>query len=180
MRVAFALPVAAFVALAAVLLFYLYQVGPGGKDISRIPSTLIDKPMPEFSLPPIAGRGDGLSTADLKGRVALVNVFASWCLPCRQEHPILMRLKQEGFEVYGINFKDKPADALRFLDELGDPFTRIGADTDGRAAIEWGVYGYPESFVVDRAGRIRYKHIGPIMPDDLETTIRPILERLRR
>lgn len=178
-RTAFVAPVVVFAALAAVFSAYLYQVGPGGKDIKQIPSALIDKPMPAFALPPIEGRGDGLSTDDLKGRVALINVFASWCPPCRVEHPLLMRLAREGYGVYGINYKDKASDALAFLAKLGDPYRRIGADRDGRAAIEWGVYGYPESFIVDRGGRIRYKHIGPIMPRDLEDRILPILERLK-
>jgi cytochrome c biogenesis protein CcmG/thiol:disulfide interchange protein DsbE len=99
-------------------------------------------------------------------------------VPCRAEHPILMRLSREGVPVYGINHKDRPEDAKRFLAELGNPYRRIGADIDGRVSIDWGVYGYPETFVIDRTGRIRYKHIGPIMPRDLEELIRPILERL--
>ena len=178
MRLSFVLPVAGFVALAAVFGFYLYQMGPGGKDISDIPSALIDKPAPEFSLPPIEGRNDGFSTSDLVGQVSLVNVFASWCFPCRVEHPILMRLADEGVPIYGINIRDTPEDARRFLDRLGNPYRRIGADNNGRVSIDWGVYGYPETFIVDRGGRIRYKHIGPIMPRDLDDKIRPILERL--
>lgn len=180
MRLAFILPVAAFAVLAAIFGFYLFQIGSGGKNIKTIPSVLIDKPLPDFSLPPIEGRNDGLSTADFKGRVAMVNVFASWCPPCRVEHPALMQLSREGFEVYGINYKDKPRDAIAFLARLGNPYKRIGADTEGRAAIEWGVYGYPESFIVDRTGRIRYKHIGPIMPEDLENKIRPLLRKLTK
>ncbi len=180
MRPSYVLPVAAFVGLAAVFSFYLYQIGAGGKNISDIPSALIDKPAPEFSLPPIEGRNDGFATSDLAGKVSLVNVFASWCLPCRVEHPILMRLAREGVPIYGINYKDKPEDALRFLADLGNPYSRIGVDSTGRTSIDWGVYGYPETFVVDRTGRIRYKHIGPIMPHDLDNTIRPILERLSR
>jgi cytochrome c biogenesis protein CcmG/thiol:disulfide interchange protein DsbE len=180
MRLPFVLPVAFLAVLATLFGAYLYQIGPGGKDIKQIPSVLIDKQLPAFKLPPIEGRTDGLSTADLKGRAALVNVFASWCPPCRVEHPGLMQLAKEGFELYGINYKDKPKDALEFLARLGDPFKRIGADADGRAAIEWGVYGYPESFIVDRSGSIRYKHIGPIMLRDLELTIRPLLEKFSK
>jgi cytochrome c biogenesis protein CcmG/thiol:disulfide interchange protein DsbE len=178
MRLSYALPVAAFSALAAVFGFYLYQIGLDGKNIRDIPSALIDKPAPEFRLPPIDGRDDGFSTADLAGQVSLVNVFASWCFPCRVEHPILMRLAAEGVPIYGINIKDQPEDALRFLDELGNPYRRIGADADGRVSIDWGVYGYPETFIVDRSGRVRYKHIGPIMPRDLKRMIRPVLESL--
>ena len=180
MRLSYVLPVAAFVGLAAVFGFYLYQIGAGGKNIRDVPSALIDKSAPEFDLPPIVGRNDGFATSDLAGKVSLVNVFASWCGPCRAEHPTLMRLAREGIPIYAINYKDKPEDALRFLADLGNPYTRIGADLTGRASIDWGVYGYPETFVIDRTGRIRYKHIGPIMAHDLETTIRPILESLPR
>ncbi len=178
MRLSYVLPVAAFVGLAAVFGFYLYQMGPGGKDISVVPSALIDKPAPEFNLPPIEGRNDGFASSDLAGKVSLVNVFASWCLPCRVEHPILMRLADEGVPIFGINIRDKAEDARRFLDQLGNPYRRIGADNNGRVSIDWGVYGYPETFIVDRGGRIRYKKIGPIMPRDLDEKIRPILERL--
>ena len=142
------LPAAAFAVLAAVFAVYLFQVGAG------------------------------LDSARLAGKVSLVNVFASWCPPCWTEHPQLMRLASEGVPIYGINYKDKPEDALGFLDRLGDPYRAIGADTTGRTAIDWGVYGYPETFIVDSGGRIRYKHIGPIMPHDLESRIRPILRRL--
>tara|TARA_R110000787_G_scaffold47494_1_gene114864 strand:- start:741 stop:1283 length:543 start_codon:yes stop_codon:yes gene_type:complete len=172
------IPLGLFAVLALVFGFYLWQVGPGGKDISQIPSALIDKPAPQFYLPPIDGRTDGFATADLAGKVSLVNVWASWCPPCRLEHPVLMTLAQDGVPIYGINYKDKPADAKRFLDELGDPFARIGADATGRAAIDWGVYGYPETFVVDAQGRIRYRHVGPIGPGQLDSIIRPILRKV--
>ena len=159
---------------------YLYQVGSGGKDISHIPSVLIDKPAPKFELPPIDGQAVGFSSTDLDGQVALVNVFASWCAPCRAEHPILMQLAADGVAVYGINYKDRPKDALAFLSNLGNPYKAVGADNTGRVSIDWGVYGYPESFVIDRHGRIRYKHIGPITPHDLDRTIRPLLRELAR
>ncbi len=178
MRLSYMLPVAAFVGLVAVFGFYLYQVGAGGKNISDIPSALIDKPAPEFSLPPIEGRNDGFASSDLAGKVSLVNVLYSWCLQCRIEHPIMMRLADEGVPIYGINIRDTPEDARRFLDRLGNPYRRIGADTNGRVSIDWGVYGYPETFIVDREGRIRYKHIGPITPRVLDQTIRPQLEKL--
>ncbi len=179
MRLATVLPVAVFAALAAVFGAYLFQVG-AGKNIGEIPSALIDKPAPALDLPPIEGRSDGLASARLAGKVALVNVFASWCPPCRAEHPLLMRLAGDGVPIYGINYKDKPEDARNFLAQLGNPYRAIGADATGRAAIDWGVYGYPETFVLDRAGRIRYKHIGPITPHDLTTRIRPVLRRLSR
>jgi len=177
MRVSAVLPVAIFGVLAAVFGVYLYQVS-AGKNVSEIPSALIDQPAPALDLPPIEGRTDGLASAELAGKVSLVNVFASWCPPCKTEHPVLMQLASEGVPIYGINYKDRPEDARRFLESLGNPYRAIGADTTGRAAIDWGVYGYPETFIVDRQGRIRYKHIGPIMAHDLEVRIRPILRRL--
>jgi len=180
MRVASVLPVAIFAVLVVVFAVYLYQVGSGGKVISEIPSALIDQPAPALDLPPIAGRNDGLASDRLAGKVSLVNVFASWCPPCHAEHPILMGLARDGVAIFGINYKDRPEDARRFLAELGNPYRAIGADTSGRAAIDWGVYGYPETFVIDKAGRIRYKHIGPITAHDLEAKILPALERLAR
>lgn len=146
----------------------------------EVPSPLIGKPVPEFALPPVKGRALGLSSADLKGEVSLVNVFASWCVACREEHPVFLQLQREGFvPVHGLNYKDRPEDAARWLDTLGDPYARTGADLDGRVAIDWGVYGVPETFVIDRDGRIAYKHIGPITPDVLEQKLRPLIARLR-
>ena len=151
-----------------------------GRDPREIPSVLIGKPVPKFELPPVQGRSLGLSSADLKGEVSLVNVFASWCVTCRDEHPVLMQLKKDGLvPIHGLNYKDQPADAQRWLDEMGDPYTRTGADVDGRVAIDWGVYGVPETFVVDRDGRIAYKQIGPITPRIVEETLRPLIASLR-
>jgi cytochrome c biogenesis protein CcmG/thiol:disulfide interchange protein DsbE len=152
------------------------------RDPSELPSALLDHPAPAFELPPIEGReGDGLTRADLEGGgPVLVNVFASWCIPCRVEHPFLERLAEEGVTIYGINYKDPPAQARAWLEELGDPFARIGADRNGRVGIEWGVYGVPETFVVDGDGRIRHKHVGPLQPRDWERTIGPLLEELRQ
>ena len=152
-----------------------------GKDPSVLPSALIDRPAPEFTLPPLLDTMPGLATSDLKGQVALVNVFASWCAPCRVEHPVFLRLKEEGrVAIYGINYKDKPEDATAWLQRLGNPYTRIGADREGRAAIEWGVYGVPETFVIDREGRIRYRHVGPVQPRDLDEKILPLLAELQK
>lgn len=145
----------------------------------EVPSPLIGKPVPVFSLPPVLGRPLGLSDKDLKGQVSVVNVFASWCIPCRQEHPLIQRLARE-VPVHGLNYKDRPEDAARWLDELGDPYTRTGADLDGRVAIDWGVYGVPETFLIDREGRIAYKQIGPITPQILEEKILPLLRRLKQ
>jgi cytochrome c biogenesis protein CcmG/thiol:disulfide interchange protein DsbE len=179
MRLRFIVPIALFAALAAVFGFYLSAI-ERGKDVNAVPSALIGKPAPEFALPPLEGRSDGFSSADLGGRPALVNVFASWCLPCRVEHPILLKLARDGIPIFGINVKDKPEDARAYLAELGDPYTKIGADRDGRAVIDWGVYGYPETFVIDRDRRIQYRHVGPIMPHDVERTIRPLLAKLSK
>ena len=150
------------------------------RDPGALPSALVGKPAPSFSLPPIPGRDErGFSTADLGGEPMLVNVFASWCVPCRVEHPVLSRLAQGGVVLQGINYKDRPQDATAWLAELGDPFTRIGSDRDGRVGIEWGVYGIPETFVVDRERRIVYRHVGPMQPQDADK-IRGLLAELGR
>jgi cytochrome c biogenesis protein CcmG/thiol:disulfide interchange protein DsbE len=174
-RLGFLLPVAAFVIVAVGLAVSLTR------NPQEIPSALIGKPVPEFSLPPVQGRMLGLSSADLKGEVSLVNVFASWCTACRYEHPLFMRLAQDGVvPIHGLNYKDRPEDAAKWLDTLGDPYTRTGADRDGRVAIDWGVYGVPETFVIGKDGVIVHKHIGPVRAKDLKETILPLIERLRR
>ena len=167
-------PVAVFVVLVV-----LFGIGLT-MNPRDIPSPLIGKPVPEFSLPPVKGRTLGLSSADLKGEPSLVNVFASWCTACREEHPLLMGLKEKGVvPIHGLNYKDRPEDAERWLNELGDSYTRTGADIDGRVAIEWGVYGVPETFVVDRDGRIAYKHIGALNERVLQEKILPLIAKLR-
>lgn len=149
------------------------------QDPRFLPSTLIGKPAPTFNLPPVKGRSRGLSDRDLLGEVSMVNVFASWCTACRAEHPLFMKLEASGkVPIHGLNYKDKPDDASAWLDELGDPYTRTGADIDGRVGIDWGVYGVPETFVINRDGKIMYKHIGAITPTVLEKTILPLIERL--
>ena len=168
------IPLAVFVVMAVFLGIGLTM------NPRDIPSPLIGKPVPKFSLPPVKGRTLGLATADLKGQVALVNVFASWCVACREEHPVLMELGKKGIvPIHGLNYKDKPDDAQVWLDQLGDPYTRTGADVSGRVAIDWGVYGVPETFVVDRNGIIAYKQIGPITPKALEDTILPLIRKLQ-
>lgn len=172
----FIAPLLVVVALAAVF----YALLMDDKDPSEIPSALIDRPVPAFTLPGL-GSSPGLSSGDLKGEVTLVNVFASWCVPCRAEHPVLTELaKEKRVRLVGINYKDKPEAALKWLDDLGNPYERIGADAQGRVAIEWGVYGVPETFVVDRQGVIRYKHVGPVTPEILSKTLLPIIEALRK
>jgi cytochrome c biogenesis protein CcmG, thiol:disulfide interchange protein DsbE len=146
-----------------------------------IPSPLIGKPVPDFDLPAVKGRKLGLSSASLQGEVSLVNVFASWCTACREEHPLFMELRGSGIvPIHGLNYKDKPDDASKWLDELGDPYTRTGADINGRVGIEWGVYGVPETFVIDRHGRIAYKHIGALTPRVLQEKIIPLIFELRK
>jgi len=171
-----------FIAVIMVIIAMLVLFAVGlNLDPRRIPSPLIGKPVPEFSLPPVQGRTLGLSTADLQNEVSLVNVFASWCVACREEHPLLMELSRQGIvPIHGLNYKDAPKDAADWLDQLGDPYTRTGADRDGRVGIEWGVYGVPETFVIDRAGRIAHKHIGRITAQAFEDEIRPLIETLRR
>jgi cytochrome c biogenesis protein CcmG/thiol:disulfide interchange protein DsbE len=151
-----------------------------GRDPSEIPSSLIGREVPKFSLPPVQGRRLGLSSVDLRGEVSLVNVFASWCVACRAEHPVLLGLQQRAVvPIHGLNYKDKPDDAARWLDTMGDPYNRTGAYIDGRVAIDWGVYGVPETFVIDRFGRIAFKQIGPITLQDLDGTILPLVAKLQ-
>jgi cytochrome c biogenesis protein CcmG/thiol:disulfide interchange protein DsbE len=162
--------------------YFFWGLNPD-RDPRKVPSALIDKPVPAFELPPLEGVGrPGLATADLTGgRVVLVNFFASWCIPCRAEHPLLMELAEAGaLPVTGINYRDEAADARRWLAQLGNPYERIGADRQGRTAIDWGVSGVPETFVIDGSGRIRYQHIGPMSRSDLEDKILPLVEELSR
>lgn len=148
------------------------------RDPNFIPSVLINKPAPETDLPAIEGQLEilGFVKADLVGQVTLVNVFASWCIPCRDEHPIFMALAEQGVTIFGINQKDAPENARSFLAELGNPYTRIGADRNGRASIEWGIYGVPETFVVNAQGIITYKHTGPVSERTLRESLLPALE----
>ena len=176
-RLLYLLPVVVFALVAGT---FLWGLDPA-RDPSNVPSVMIDEPAPAFDLPPIVGMdGPGLTDADLRtGRVTLVNFFASWCIPCRIEHPQLTALSEEhGVTIYGINYKDEATDATRWLADLGDPFARIGADTSGRVAIDWGVYGVPETFVVDGTGRIRYRHVGPVDEPAMTETILPLVEEL--
>ncbi len=151
------------------------------RDPSLVRSVLIDKPAPEFALKSVAGTGvEGFDTASLQGAVTVVNVFASWCIPCREEHPLLERLKAEtGVRIFGINQRDAPENAAAFLTELGNPYERIGADSDNRVSIDWGVYGVPETFVVNAAGVITYKHVGPISPRTLEADVIPAIQKAK-
>ena len=149
------------------------------RDPTLVPSPLVGKPVPRFALEPVKGRDLGLSSRDLRGEVSLVNVFASWCVACRQEHPLFLALERDGvIPIHGLNYKDTPDAAAAWLDALGDPYTRTGADLDGRVGLDWGVYGVPETFVIDRDGHIAYKHVGPVTPRVLDETILPLVRGL--
>jgi len=176
MRLGYFTPLAVFAVLALALGIGLTL------EPRNIPSALIGELVPTFDLPPVAGRELGLASADLKGgEVALVNVFASWCGACRIEHPLLMALSRQGVvPVHGLAYKDRSANAARWLNQFGDPYRRIGLDLDGRVGIDWGVYGVPESFIVDGRGVIVAKHIGPITQRDLNETILPAIARARQ
>jgi len=177
-RIAVVLPLVLFLALAALFFFRL-----GSGDPSRIPSALIGRPVPDTALPPVPGlmrdgkRVPGIARGDFVGAVTLVNVWASWCVPCHDEAPILMRMAEDQrFRIVGINYKDQPENARRFLGRHGNPFAEVGADTTGRLSIEWGVYGVPETFVVGRDGRIVYKLIGQITESNLGGALMPAIE----
>jgi cytochrome c biogenesis protein CcmG, thiol:disulfide interchange protein DsbE len=164
------------------LLLFLIRLGSG--DPSRIPSALIGHPAPQTDLPPLAGLDrngapvPGLDPASFKGAVTVVNVWASWCVPCHDEAPLLMQLAQDGrLRLVGINYKDELENGRRFLGRYGNPFAAIGADRSGRAAIEWGVYGVPETFIVGRDAHIAYKLVGPITPDNLAAVLKPEIEK---
>jgi cytochrome c biogenesis protein CcmG/thiol:disulfide interchange protein DsbE len=167
------LPLVALVGLIAVFAINI------DRDPSYVQSVLIDKPAPSFALEPVPGIDvPGFDTASLKGEVTVVNVFASWCIPCRDEHPLLVALKEQtGAKLVGINQKDAPENARAFLTQLGNPYDAIGADSTGRVSIDWGVYGVPETFVVDAQGIVRFKHIGPINPQSLKNEVIPAIER---
>jgi cytochrome c biogenesis protein CcmG/thiol:disulfide interchange protein DsbE len=179
-RLVVLLPLGVFVALSLLFLIRLMNAS----DPSLIPSALIGHPAPSTNLPPIAGLDrdgqqiPGIDPASFKGAVTVVNVWASWCVPCHDEAPLLMQLARDSrMRLVGINYKDQPDNARRFLGRYGNPFAAAGADESGRAAIEWCVYGVPETFVVGRSAHIDYKMVGPITPDNFETVLKPQIEK---
>jgi cytochrome c biogenesis protein CcmG/thiol:disulfide interchange protein DsbE len=172
-RLFFLVPVGLFAALVVALAMGL------GHDPRLLPSALIDHPAPDFVLPGLYGAKDGLARKDLGPGVTVVNFFASWCVPCREEQPRLMVLAaRRGIALDGIAYKDKRADSRRFLATYGNPYRRIGVDRDGTTAIDFGVYGVPETYVVDGAGHIRYRHVGPLGEGDIDAKLLPLIARL--
>ena len=173
-RLLYLLPIVLFAAVAG----YFALALSSGRDPQLLPSVMIDKPAPEFALAGL-DNGAGLKLDALKGQVVLVNFFASWCEPCRDEHAVLMRLAKDGnVALYGIAYKDKPADTTRFLKQLGDPYRSIGLDETGRTAIDFGVYGVPETYVIDKEGRIRLRHVGPLSQADVAKELLPLMAAL--
>jgi cytochrome c biogenesis protein CcmG/thiol:disulfide interchange protein DsbE len=174
-----ALPLVGFAALATIFWFSL-----GEGDPSRIPSALIGHPAPSTALPPLQGLLDngaqvpGLEPAALRGKVSIVNVWASWCVPCHDEAPLLSALGHDKrLQMVGINYKDSPDNARRFLGRYGNPFAMVGVDGNGRAAIEWGVYGVPETYIVGRSGTILYKLVGPVTPENIDTVLKVEIDK---
>ena len=174
-KVIFLLPVALFAVLVVAFAVGLKH------DPHLLPSALINRPAPDFALPGLYESANGLTRKDLDGRVTLVNFFASWCAPCREEHAELMALgRLAGVTLDGIAYKDKPEDTSRFLERLGDPFGHIGVDRNGTTAIDFGVYGVPETYVVDTTGHIRLRHVGPLTAEDVKSEILPLIQQLGR
>jgi cytochrome c biogenesis protein CcmG/thiol:disulfide interchange protein DsbE len=170
----FLLPLAVFAGIGVFLAVGLKL------DPREVPSPLIDKPAPRFELPRLLTPGT-TGPSEMQGRVWLLNVWASWCVSCRVEHPLLNQVASIGeVDIVGLNYKDHPDDARAWLKKLGNPYTRIAVDADGEAGIDWGVYGVPETFVIDDRGVIRYKHIGPLDPTSLSETILPLVRRLKK
>lgn len=171
----FILPLALFVGLVVFLAIGL------GRDPHEVPSPLINKPAPAFQLPQLHEPGKTFSVQEMRGKVWLLNVWASWCVSCREEHPLLLDLARSGsVPLYGLNYKDQRADAIAWLNELGDPYLVSAADLDGRVGIDYGVYGAPETYLIDRDGVIRFKHIGPLTPEVIQGKLLPLARDLSK
>jgi cytochrome c biogenesis protein CcmG, thiol:disulfide interchange protein DsbE len=171
----YAIPLVLFLALVVFLVIGL------GRDPREVPSPLINKPAPAFRLVQLKDPSRIFSEQDMRGRVWLLNVWASWCIACREEHPMLLELGRSGaVPIYGLNYKDKREDALSWLNELGDPYVLSVSDLDGRVGIDYGVYGAPETFLIDRSGTIRLKHIGPLTPEVWQEKLQPFLKDLNK
>ena len=169
------IPLVLFLALVAFLAIGL------GRDPREVPSPLINKPAPAFRLVELKDPSRSFSSEEMRGKVWLLNVWASWCVACRDEHPMLLELaRRNAIPIYGLNYKDKPTDAISWLNELGDPYVLSVSDLDGRVGIDYGVYGAPETFLIDRNGIIRFKHIGPITPDVWNNKMVPLVAELNK
>ena len=169
----YAIPLVLFLALVAFLAIGL------GRNPHEVPSPLINKPAPSFRLVQLKDPSRSFSSEEMRGKVWLLNVWASWCIACRDEHPMLLELaRRNAIPIYGLNYKDKPTDAISWLNELGDPYTLSVSDFDGRVGIDYGVYGAPETFLIDRDGVIRFKQIGPVTPEVWNKEIAPLLAEL--
>jgi cytochrome c biogenesis protein CcmG, thiol:disulfide interchange protein DsbE len=175
MKARFLIPLALFAVLVAFLAIGLTR------DPREVPSPLVNKPAPAFKVAQLTQADEAFSPADLKGQVWMLNVWASWCVACRSEHPLLVQMSRSNIvPVIGLDYKDKRDDGLKFLSQHGNPYTLSAVDTDGRIGIDYGVYGVPETFIIDKRGVIRHKQIGPITPESLEKTILPLLAELKK
>ena len=175
MKVKLLIPLAIFLVMAVFLGIGLTR------DPRKLPSTMIDKPAPQFTLEPLSALDKNFSPEDMKGQVWMLNVWASWCTACRVEHPLLVEISNSPLvPLIGLDYKDKPEDALKFLAQQGNPYLLSALDLEGRVGIDYGVYGVPETFIIDRNGRIRHKQIGPITPEALQQTILPLIAELKR
>ena len=171
----FLVPLLAFAGLVAFMAMGL------NRDPHLVPSPLIDHPAPNFQLPQLQVNGKTFTPAAFKGQVWMLNVWASWCVSCREEHPVLLKFSRTHLvPLVGLDYKDQPADALKWLNDYGDPYTLTVVDADGRVGIDYGVYGVPETYVIDKAGMIRYKQIGPVTPEALQQTILPLIAELQK
>jgi len=169
------IPLVIFIVLAVFLAIGLTR------DPHELKSVLINKPAPTFRVPQLKASDKTISNEDMRGKVWLLNVWASWCVACREEHPYLIEYAKSGVvPIYGLNYKDRREDALATLDELGDPYTASAVDLDGRVGIDFGVYGAPETYVIDQGGTIRFKYVGPMMPDVWKEKILPVVQELNR
>lgn len=175
MKKQFMTPLIVFGLLVVLLVVGLIKA----KYVRDVPSPLIGKPVPEFSIATVEDQSQTLSHTDLKGEVSLVNIWASWCVSCRAEHKLLNEIASQGVKIYGINYKDELTDARRWLAAFGNPYVKSAHDITGRAGIDWGVYGTPETFVIDKNGKIRYKHTGPVYKKDMDKKILPLIKELK-
>ena len=178
-RILTLVPVAVFVVLVGFFIYRLALIERGNMP-NMIPSVMINKPAPVFDLPPLFDGKPRVTSAALKGHVTLVDIFASWCVPCRSEHPLLTDIKQAGITLVGINYKDRPEDSRQWLAKLGNPYDAIGMDREGRVGIDFGVYGVPESYLIDKNGVIRFKQTGPLTAEDIQNRILPLAKELNR